>query len=169
MKVVITETSHCMAMVVCGVPTFRTITPKIVMGYYFLQIIFSVVKYYCIYKAELMFMSPTLKQLVGHIAFGMCVRACLCHSFCASCNFGTVHARSWNFIYEPRHDKTCLREFPTRPDTNRPAQPQKIARVLKIWLKNLEILYYLSSEEQRRWSDCADAQSELRLCCLHMT
>ena len=24
-------------------------------------------------------------------------------------------------IYEPRHDKTCLREFPTRPDTNRPA------------------------------------------------
>ena len=29
--------------------------------------------------------------------------------------------------YEPRHDKTCLREFPTRPDTNRPAQPQKLA------------------------------------------
>ena len=25
-------------------------------------------------------------------------------------------------MYEPRHDKTCLREFPTRPDTNRPAQ-----------------------------------------------
>ena len=24
---------------------------------------------------------------------------------------------------EPRHDKTCLREFPIRPDTNRPAQP----------------------------------------------
>ena len=32
---------------------------------------------------------------------------------------------------EPRHDKTCLREFPTRPDTNRPALPQKLARVLK--------------------------------------
>ena len=27
------------------------------------------------------------------------------------------------FIYEPRHDKTCLREFPTRPDTNQPSQP----------------------------------------------
>ena len=33
--------------------------------------------------------------------------------------------------YEPRHEKMCLRESPTRPDTNRPAQPQKLARVLK--------------------------------------
>ena len=33
---------------------------------------------------------------------------------------------------EPRRDKTCLREFPTRSDTNRPAQLQKLARVLKI-------------------------------------
>ena len=37
-------------------------------------------------------------------------------------------------IIEPRHDKMCLREFPTRPDTNRPAQPQKLARVLKFRL-----------------------------------
>ena len=28
---------------------------------------------------------------------------------------------------EPRHDIMCLREFLTRPDTNRPAQPQKLA------------------------------------------
>ena len=35
---------------------------------------------------------------------------------------------------EPRHDKTCLREFPTRPDTNQPVQPQKLARVLKFRL-----------------------------------
>ena len=35
---------------------------------------------------------------------------------------------------EPRHDKMCLREFPTRPDTNRPAQPQKLATVLKFRL-----------------------------------
>ena len=53
-------------------------------------------------------------------------------------------------VFEPRHDKTCLREFPTRPDTNQPAQPQKLARVLKFRLKNLEIPYYLSSEQQRR-------------------
>ena len=33
-------------------------------------------------------------------------------------------------INKPRHDKTWLRKFPTRPDTNRPAQPQKLARVL---------------------------------------
>ena len=60
--------------------------------------------------------------------------------------------------YEPRHEEneTCLRKFPTRPDTSRPAQPQKLAGVLKFRLKNLEILYYLSREQQRRWSDCAD-------------
>ena len=51
-------------------------------------------------------------------------------------------------LYEPRHDKMCLREFPTRPDTNRPAQPQQLARVLKFRLQNLEILYYLSSENK---------------------
>ena len=39
-----------------------------------------------------------------------------------------------SIIYEPRHDKTCLREFPTMPDTNRPAQPQKLARVFKFRL-----------------------------------
>ena len=36
--------------------------------------------------------------------------------------------------YEPRHDKTCLRESPTRPDTNWPAQLQRLARVLKFRL-----------------------------------
>ena len=29
--------------------------------------------------------------------------------------------------YEPRHDKRCPWGFLTRPDTNRPAQPQKLA------------------------------------------
>ena len=38
------------------------------------------------------------------------------------------------FLFEPRHDKTCLQEFSTRPDTNRPAQPQKLARWLKFRL-----------------------------------
>ena len=37
----------------------------------------------------------------------------------------------YTFLYEPRQEKTCLREFLTRPDSNRPAQPQKLARVLK--------------------------------------
>ena len=29
-------------------------------------------------------------------------------------------------------------------------------------------IYYLGSEQQRHWSDCADAQADLRLCCSHM-
>ena len=53
-----------------------------------------------------------------------------------------------NCEYEPRHEKTCLRESTTRQNTNRPAQPQKLARVLNFRLQNLEILYYLSSEEK---------------------
>ena len=52
-----------------------------------------------------------------------------------------------------------------RHKRNWSAQPQKLARFLKFRLKNLEISYYLSSEQQRRWSDCADAQADLRLCC----
>ena len=40
------------------------------------------------------------------------------------------HAETHMHPYEPRQDKTCLRKFLTRPDTNCPAQPQKLARVL---------------------------------------
>ena len=72
-------------------------------------------------------------------------------------------------IDEPRHEKMCLRESPTSQDTNRPAQPQKLARVLKFRPYNPELLYYISSEQQRRWSDCAESQADLRLCCSHMT
>ena len=36
-------------------------------------------------------MPPTLKKLMGHIAFGACVggwvRACVGHTFCTYCNF----------------------------------------------------------------------------------
>ena len=42
---------------------------------------------------------------------------------------------------EPRHEKTCLRGFATRP-----AQPQGQARGLKFRLEKLEVLYYLNSE-----------------------
>ena len=44
------------------------------------------------------------------------------------------NATSNTFLNKPRHDKTCFREFLTTPDTNRPAQPQKLARVLKFRL-----------------------------------
>ena len=36
--------------------------------------------------------------------------------------------------FEPRHEKICLRVSPTSQDTNQPAQPQKLARVLKFRL-----------------------------------
>ena len=72
-------------------------------------------------------------------------------------------------LYEPRHEKTCLREFPTGSDSNWPAQLQKLSGGLKFWLQKLKTSHYLGSEQQRRWSDCADAQADLRLCCSHMT
>ena len=57
-----------------------------------------------------------------------------------------------NYIWASSRENLSLR-FPTRSDTNLSAYPQQLARGLKFRLKNLEILYYLSSE-QRRWSDC---------------
>ena len=51
--------------------------------------------------------------------------------------------------------------------SNQPAQLQKLARILKLWIKQVYISYYLSSE-QKCWSDCADAQADLRLCCSHI-
>ena len=38
--------------------------------------------------------------------------------------------------------------FPTRCDSNRPAQPQKLARGLKFPIYKLEVLYYLGSENK---------------------
>ena len=60
---------------------------------------------------------------------GMCslIRLGMCSLISAT----IVHCQDSSIRTEPQHDKTCLREFPTRPDTNRPAQPQKLARVLK--------------------------------------
>ena len=47
-------------------------------------------------------MPPSLKTLVGHIDFGLCVRACVT-LFYASYNFRTVHARVLKFyIWIPR-------------------------------------------------------------------
>ena len=51
------------------------------------------------------------------------------------------------FTYEPRHEETCLREFPTRSGSNWPAQLQKLAWGLKCLLQKLETLHYLGSEQ----------------------
>ena len=71
-------------------------------------------------------------------------------------------------IFEPHHAKMCLRGFSTKSDSNQPAQLQKLATILKFWIKPEYISYYLSSEQKRCWSDCADAQADLHLCCSHM-
>ena len=52
----------------------------------------------------------------------------------------------WNIWYESRHEKTCLREFATRSDSNWPAQLQKLALGLKFWLQKLETLSHTASQ-----------------------
>ena len=46
--------------------------------------------------------------------------------------------------------------IPTRSDTNRAVQPQKMDRGLKFWIKVEEGLYYLSSENK--------GADQLRIC-----
>ena len=53
-------------------------------------------------------------------------------------------------------------------DSNQPAHLQKLARILKLWIYQVYIYFCLSREQQRCWSDCADAQADLHLCCSHM-
>ena len=69
-----------------------------------------------------------------------------------------------NIIWASSRENLSL-GFATRYDTNRPARLQRLARILKFRQKKVEVLYYPGSEKQRRWSDCADAQADLRLRC----
>ena len=45
------------------------------------------------------------------------IRLAVCISICVN----TILDSSLFYSNEPRHDKMCLREFQSRPDTNRPA------------------------------------------------
>ena len=59
------------------------------------------------------------------------------HIKLATVPFQLINLKYPSEVFEPRHDKMGLREFLSRPDTNRPAQPQKLARVFKfrlIWV-----------------------------------
>ena len=49
-----------------------------------------------------------------------------------------------------------------------PCKLQRPARILTFWIYRLEVSFCLGSEQQRRWSDCADAQADLCLCCSHL-
>ena len=51
--------------------------------------LFMVFTFCCIeFQPQLhLIIPPTLKKLMGHIAFGACVRAWVGHTFCTYCNF----------------------------------------------------------------------------------
>ena len=45
--------------------------------------------------------------------------------------------------------------FPTKPDSNQSHQLQRLARIWKFHMKQVEIWYFPPSGKQKRWSDCA--------------
>ena len=67
-------------------------------------------------------------------------------------------------IVEPRCEKTGLRGFPTRSDTNQAIQPQKMARSLKFWIKKGKGLYYPCSETKGADQLPVYRQADLCLC-----
>ena len=54
--------------------------------------------------------------------------------------------------------------FPTRSNTNQAVQLQKMARVLKFRIKNVEGLYYLCSENKGADQLRGYREADLRLC-----
>ena len=54
--------------------------------------------------------------------------------------------------------------FPTRSDTNQAVQPHKMARGLKIWIEEVEELYYPCSENKGADQLRAYWEADLRLC-----
>ena len=80
----------------------------------------------------------------------------------------SLHPFPCKFLSKPCHEKTCLQGLATRQDSNQPAQLMRLARALKFWLRQVEVLYYPGSEQQMCWSDCGDVQADLCLCCSHM-
>ena len=79
----------------------------------------------------------------------------------------------------PRREKTCLRGFrpgltqtglygssgfPTRSDTNRPVQSQKMVRGWKFWFLEEEGLYYLCSKNKGADQLRSYREAGLRLC-----
>ena len=52
--------------------------------------------------------------------------------------------------------------FPTRSDTNRVAQPQKVARGLKFRIKKVEGLYYICGENKGAGQLCSYCEADLR-------
>ena len=53
----------------------------------------------------------------------------------------------------------------TKSVSNQSPQLKRLAWKLKFHLQQVYIWYFPKSKTKRRWSDCADAQAGLRLCC----
>ena len=64
---------------------------------------------------------------------------------------------------EPRHEKTNVL-VSDQGDTNRAVQSQKMARGLKFWIKKVEGLYYLCSENKGADQLRGYREADLRLC-----
>ena len=89
-----------------------------------------------------------------------------------NCSRGSLRNRAVHMLclvpFEPRHEKPCLRGF-------RLGKAQTSLRSYRNKLESWNLGYssiaiiLCRCEQQRRWSDCADAQADLRLCCSHMT
>ena len=69
-----------------------------------------------------------------------------------------------HILNEPRRQKTASSGFPTRSDTNRAVQPQKMARDLKFRIQKAGGLYYRSGENKGADQLRDYAQADLRLC-----
>ena len=54
--------------------------------------------------------------------------------------------------------------FPTRGDTNRAVQPQRMARGLTLWIKVVEGLYYPCGKNKGADQLRGHRQADLRLC-----
>ena len=53
--------------------------------------------------------------------------------------------------------------FPTRSNTNRSVQPQKMARGMKFWIEEVEEMYYLSTSESKGTDQlCGSANAKSR-------
>ena len=66
-------------------------------------------------------------------------------------------------IFEPQHDKTNKITCSPSEDSNQPGHPPSLIRVFSVRMKKHWSLCYLLSIQQKPWSDCADAQTNLSL------
>ena len=113
-------------------------------------------------------MPPTSKELEAHIAFGLCVRPCLCPFVTLFDACHILHAM------HARLSKSHMSRLVTKPtkcapseDSDQPGHPPSLIRVFAVRMMKAWTLNYPLSTQRRLWSDWADAQVDLSLCWAH--